>query len=86
MEPIGETPIEMEDHILRVWCLYMSVQTVKQAAFLMRHDYHNSDCYRTYLKQSQEVLKEKKKKLIEVIKRTTLAHQYESPLHEHPSG
>jgi len=65
--PEGMTPIELDDRILNVWCLYMAIQTVKQAAHLMRHDYHHSECYSTYLNDSKKTLKEKKKKLKEAI-------------------
>jgi hypothetical protein len=85
-EPIGMTPADIEDHVLGVWCLYMATETVKQAAYIMRNDYHHSSSYRIYLNDSIAILKYKKNRLIEVIKRKTLAHQCESPLHEHPLG
>ena len=61
------TPIEFDDPVLNVWCLYMAIQTVKQAAHLMRHDYHHSECYRTHLNNSKKSLKERKKKLREAV-------------------
>jgi hypothetical protein len=45
----------------------MAIQTVKQAAHLMRHDYHHSECYRAYLNDSKKTIKERKKKLRQAI-------------------
>lgn len=67
MDPEGMTPIEFEGCVLNVWCLYMAIQTVKQAAHLMRHDYHHSECYRAYLNDSKKTIKERKKKLRQAI-------------------
>ena len=89
MEPIGMTPEDIEDRILNVWCLYMAIETVSQAAYLMRNDYHHSECYRTYLKDCSKIIKERKVKLLEAIhkfkKKISTPHS-EFLLHEHPSG
>ena len=66
-EPIGMTPEDIEDHVLDVWNLYMATETVKQAAYIMRNDYHHSSSYRIYLNDCIAILKYKRKKLINAI-------------------
>ena len=66
-EPIGMTPADIEDHVLDVWNLYMATETVKQAAYIMRNDYHHSSSYRIYLNDCIAILKYKRKKLINAI-------------------
>ncbi len=61
------TPEDIEFKVIRVWNLFMAIETVRQAAHLMRNDFHHSECYKTYLKDSTKSLSEKRKLLRKAV-------------------